>query len=291
MVTSSTKWYRQPEVLQMSGTLLFMAAVFCIATHRHPVQIISSFTAERVLTDATFPGSDQEDPALVTYIRRRLLDPPSSLSYNLTYPEVEHQSQFDQSAYVDEDLLHGMKDGFFVEVGATDGEYLSNTLFLERKRNWTGLLVEPFPETYEKLLSKNRKAYSVNTAVALNSVSNEVFFKPIGYKGVLSHIVDSSKEAIKVKALPLYSILLALNVTVIDFLSLDIKGDEMKVLRTLPWDKIKIRLLCVEINHIPEGEGVLREYMQSQGYKFLGVRDVDAWFALPQLLNQTMNKS
>ena len=46
--------------------------------------------------------------------------------------------------------------GFFVEAGALDGEYLSNTLALE-KRGWTGMLVEPDSNNYQLLLKKHRK--------------------------------------------------------------------------------------------------------------------------------------
>jgi len=35
--------------------------------------------------------------------------------------------------------------GFFIEIGSYDGESLSNTLFFEMRRNWTGLLIEANP--------------------------------------------------------------------------------------------------------------------------------------------------
>ena len=44
------------------------------------------------------------------------------------------------------------------------------------------------------------------------------------------------------QCLPLYSLLLAVNKTEIDFLSLDIQGAELGVLRALPWDRIKIKV-------------------------------------------------
>ena len=35
------------------------------------------------------------------------------------------------------------KRGFFIEAGAYDGFYLSNTLYLEKVLRWNGILVEP----------------------------------------------------------------------------------------------------------------------------------------------------
>ena len=49
--------------------------------------------------------------------------------------------------------------GFFIEAGASGGEVLSNTLYFEKKFNWTGLLVEPNPYWWKELKSKNRNAW------------------------------------------------------------------------------------------------------------------------------------
>ena len=51
------------------------------------------------------------------------------------------KGQFNQAKDIKR-LLDVKKPGFFIEAGAADGENLSNTLFLEIKHKWTGLLVE-----------------------------------------------------------------------------------------------------------------------------------------------------
>jgi len=43
-----------------------------------------------------------------------------------------------------------MRGGFYVEAGATNGVMQSNTLLLEEKLGWTGLLIEPEPHLYEQ---------------------------------------------------------------------------------------------------------------------------------------------
>ena len=54
--------------------------------------------------------------------------------------------------------------------------------------------------------------------------------------------VDNSLTTglVPVQCLPLYTILLALNRTKIDYFSLDVEGNELDVLRTIPWNKINI---------------------------------------------------
>ena len=55
----------------------------------------------------------------------------------------------------------GAKGNFFIEAGANDGETISNTVFFELKRNWTGILIEPNPEAFQKLLAKNRQIFTL----------------------------------------------------------------------------------------------------------------------------------
>ncbi len=38
--------------------------------------------------------------------------------------------------------------GFFIEAGAHNGHDISNTLYLEKTLGWTGILVEPNPDTF-----------------------------------------------------------------------------------------------------------------------------------------------
>jgi len=57
-------------------------------------------------------------------------------------------------------------NGFYVECGAFDGEQMSNTIFLELQRQWTGLLVEMDPYFYSQLLAKNRKSWSINACLS-----------------------------------------------------------------------------------------------------------------------------
>lgn len=45
----------------------------------------------------------------------------------------------------------------FVEVGAADGEFMSQTLMLERNLGWSGLLIEPDPRAFTIL--QQRRSY------------------------------------------------------------------------------------------------------------------------------------
>jgi hypothetical protein len=66
-------------------------------------------------------------------------------------------------------------NGFFVECGALDGEFMSNTIDLERKFNWAGILIEANPITFQKLISRNRKAHTVPICLSLEPFPTQVY--------------------------------------------------------------------------------------------------------------------
>lgn len=45
-----------------------------------------------------------------------------------------------------------------MEIGAVDGEFMSQTLMLEKALGWSGLLVEPDPRSFAILQDRRRNA-------------------------------------------------------------------------------------------------------------------------------------
>ena len=89
-----------------------------------------------------------------------MVPPPSKkFSYNfLRKKHVNINGQANQPILIDEKVFKSrIKNGFFIEAGAYDGEYFSNTLFFELKQRWTGLLIEPNPDAFELLKKKVRQ--------------------------------------------------------------------------------------------------------------------------------------
>ena len=54
----------------------------------------------------------------------------------------------------------------------------------------------------------------------------------------------------KTLCLPFFSILEALGNPQVDYFSLDVEGSELSILKTIPWEqvKIKVRIMCIHIN-------------------------------------------
>ena len=69
----------------------------------------------------------------------------------------------------------------------------------------------------------------------------------------------------KVLCFPFYSILLAMGNPTVDYFSLDVEGAELPILKTIPWDKVDIQILSIEVNH---GDGnKIDAFIKSKGYK------------------------
>lgn len=233
---------------------------------------------------------EADDPQVLLLLKQNYLMPPSSLPYNLSGPLRQTGSRDFSWPWIHEQLLRlfgKQRGGFFVEAGALDGEYLSNTLWLEQRLGWTGLLVEPDEESYKMLISKHRRAWTSNTCLSkenfprrtilvsrrvLKGAPHEDFWW--AFRGQTHEMgVDfPNKESLelmtdswysKVQCFPLLSYLLAINATTVDLLSLDVQGTETAILHTLlASSRVSVRIIVVE----DEKKTFDHAFMASHGY-------------------------
>ena len=190
-------------------------------------------------------------------------------------------SEYGQDYYVDR-LLKQKRRGFFVELGAHDGESMSNTLFLEKERDWNGILIEGNPIVYEKLLKKNRKCYSINCCVSndmnameftladhlssANVTMTKSQSKRINYikKG---HADKDFGKVVTIKCQSFNDIMDAIGVNYIDFFSLDVEGAELYILQSIDWRRFYIDIFFIETD---QNRDDIIQYMSSVGYVHLG---------------------
>jgi len=172
-------------------------------------------------------------------------------------------------------FLKRKTDGFYIDIGAHDGVTISNTYFFEQI-GWKGICVEPLPEIFVKL-QKNRKCELINTAIADKCNNNAIFNKVLGpdmLSGLDSNMTITQKERIKnekgaVEHINVKTITFDMlmqnyqNNFYIDFLSLDVEGAEMSILKTINFEKYSFGIITIENN---EPDNILVEYMQKQGY-------------------------
>lgn len=206
----------------------------------------------------------QSNPKLVDKLRTKFIVPPSSEPYHIETTDLD--PSMGQSAEVRK-ALKDMKNGFFIECGALDGETRSNTLFMERYLDWTGLLIEADPLNFYDMLKKHRKAHMSPSCLSITPFATVVRFEQNRNMGKISEKnEDVTKRYVDVQCFPLYTYLLAMNRTTVDYFSLDVEGSELEVLKTIPFDKVNIRTLSVEWTHVKEGKEEIKKYMEALGY-------------------------
>ncbi|RXG60738.1 Protein Star [Armadillidium vulgare] len=243
---------------------------------------------------------NQEDPELVEILRKNFLDKPSTEPYkfstNPIYKEYKHNYAWPYIEKIIKKIFGGRRNGFFVEAGALDGEFLSNTLWLETELGWSGLLIEANSLSYKSLLSKNRKAWSSNTCLATKPYAHQSTFTSISdnsrrgsengtewiFRGI-SHLTGYTQgprydgifsgtiaNKTKVYCFPLFTYLLALNRTEVDLVVLDVQGAEEGVLSTIPFDKLHVKAFVVE--HTGKNNTfdlTFKEFFENKGFQLL----------------------
>ncbi len=164
----------------------------------------------------------------------------------------------------------------FVDVGARDGIFISNTYILEKDYGWSGICIEPHPELF-KMLEKNRKTKCLNVAVADVDERGETFkfamWKegPIGHSGLigidykhLDKIKNYDHEIIKMKCFPLKKILRDESISRVDVLDIDVEGAEASVLRSIDFKECHFNLISVE-----KSSSEIGEILSANGFRFL----------------------
>jgi FkbM family methyltransferase len=141
-----------------------------------------------------------------------------------------------QDRWVIEDS-NGLRGGYFVEIGAYDGVTHSNTLTLEREFGWKGTLVEANPILFPSVQLLRPLCRCLNVAVGPWSSQGRGFYMNEQWGGLVDWMPeDWLEEARKRKAqrtsVPMQTLAEMLEgVPHVDYLSLDIEGAEIAVLK------------------------------------------------------------
>ena len=142
--------------------------------------------------------------------------------------------------------------------GAYDGIMGSNTLRLELSEQWSGLLVEPNPKLYKTVQSRSRNAWTLGNCFSMKTHPQLVTFDAADQIGGIVNEATGTKpgeglsrdtvnvrEEIQLQCVPIFSVLQALDNPQVDFFSLDIEGADLQVLKTIPFDKVRILVIFI----------------------------------------------
>lgn len=170
-----------------------------------------------------------------------------------------------------------MKNGYFVDFGATDGKTINNTYLLEKRYGWKGIVAEPNSYWHNDLI-KNRFGH-ISFDCVYSETGKEVEFIASdtpdisGIKEFASRDEHTQKRNIgKTIKVPTISLLDLLNKyrarDTIDYLSIDTEGSEYMILKAFFEDPeyYNIRNITVEHNYIPEDRELIFQLLSANGY-------------------------
>jgi FkbM family methyltransferase len=172
--------------------------------------------------------------------------------------------------------LDWIRNGYFVEFGATDGVLLNNSWLLEKYFGWNGICAEPNPR-FLKNLKINRQCDISDKCVF--STTNQIveFVCADVYGGIKNFGNDDSHkdkrdayanngQTIEVETISLVDLLKEHNAPLeIDYLSIDTEGSEFEILNAFDWESYSIKCITVEHNYTPMRKQI-RELLTSKDY-------------------------
>ena len=193
-----------------------------------------------------------------------------------------YNSQDNQDKYLEENIFKGYKNGTFVDVGASDGITINNTLYFEKYNNWTGINVEPIKSLYDQLIINRPNSININCAIC-NSHGYKDFLCNKGYTELISGLKDtfderhlnrlnkenseygSTAEIIKVETKQLKTIFEENYITHVNYLSIDVEGAEFEVIKSIDFDKVFIDIIGFENNYCDNSIPIIK-YLEDKNY-------------------------
>ena len=185
------------------------------------------------------------------------------------------KSQIGQELFV-LNYLDLKKKGFFVEIGAGDGVFNSNTWLLEKEFEWKGILCEPI-KIHKKSLIKNRNCFVENKFI-FKFDNKKIYFKQTldnQYSTILEYVNSDKLKNQRKKGIKYTVETIKINTLLkkfrcprkFDYLSIDTEGSEYEILSSLDFKRFKPRIITVEHNYNKLYREKIKYLLNKNNYK------------------------
>jgi FkbM family methyltransferase len=194
-------------------------------------------------------------------------------------------AQYDEDKILNK-IFKSKKNGICVEVGGFDGLTGSNTMYFENI-GWSCLIVEPMPEFCKKIKSLRKCTVAQYAASSSDGIADFYIAEGVETLSTMEHsdvhfsriksIPGSNLRKITVKTKRLDDILIEHGFDSIDFITIDVEGHELSVLKGLDFKKIKIKILIIEDNS--NGFDIsVKNMMALNGYRRFKKTGCNDWY-------------
>jgi len=177
-----------------------------------------------------------------------------------------------------------LKDGFYVDVGANHPMILSNTKkFYDQ--GWCGINIEPNPVLIVEFEKERPRDINLNLGISMEASEMDFYRMSADTLSTFSKqsAIESEKlykekivDVICVEVEPLVDVFKKHCPTqAIDFMSVDVEGYDLTVLKSNDWDLYRPKVLVIEIN---QDESNILSFVQSVGYEIAYRNHTNALF-------------
>lgn len=191
----------------------------------------------------------------------------------------QHYSQDGESEYVYATFFQRpepKRNGVFLEIGGLDGVMFSNTLFFENCLGWSGVLIEANPANFNKLRHNRKSTHNLHMAACEYERTIDFTIDGGPIAGSMQHMTNSflnqyhggtQPKTVPVYCGPISHQLCLLGITTIDFMSIDVEGAELEVVRSIDFTQVDVHVIVIEAdNHNPEKNSAVRSLLVAHGF-------------------------
>lgn len=171
-------------------------------------------------------------------------------------------------------IFEGRQNGFYVDVGAHHPRRFSNTCFFY-KRGWSGINIEPNPEALATFEHERKRDINIQCGISdSNGLLKYFYFDDPALNTFDPNLVDVRLSQTQYKVIKIQDIAVVRLAEIltkhlpenkrIDFLSVDVEGLDLNVLKSNDWDKFRPCCVLVEVLDV-----TLEAVVNTEIYKYM----------------------
>ena len=171
----------------------------------------------------------------------------------------------------------------YLDIGAHHPWSMNNTMIFY-KRGLTGINIEPDPVLFENFPKFRSKDININKGVGFNKYNEVANFYIMSYRALNTFSKEDAERIDKTSDIKIDEIkqVELINVNdilskyytdkTLDFLSIDVEGLDLDILKSIEFEKHTINVICVETikyndsNHLDKKDDT-KEFLFAKGYK------------------------
>ena len=187
----------------------------------------------------------------------------------------------------------------YLDIGAHHPWSLNNTM-LFYKRGLTGINIEPDPVLFQDFIKYRKRDININKGIGFNKNSEVADFYIMSYKALNTFSKEEAEKIdregnVKIETIKQVEIININELLLkhysnkpLDFLSIDVEGLDLDILKSIEFEKYKINIICVEtVEYLKANDtkkkNSIKEFLFSKGYSAYADTSINTIFVRKEI--------